>query len=53
MPEWLEDLLGGGAAAAGAALAYQGYQDLGDIGEEAMQRFATGYEGQPSLAEDI
>lgn len=49
----IEDWLGGGAAAAGAALAYQGYEDLGDIGKEAMQRFATGYEGQPSLAEDI
>ena len=46
-------LFGGAGAAAGAALAYQGYQDLGDIGEEAMQRFATGYEGQPSLADRI
>lgn len=47
------NLIGGGAAAAGAALAYQGYEDLGKLGEEAMQRFATGYQGQPSLAEDI
>lgn len=53
MPDWLEDLLGGGAAAAGAALAYQGYEDLGELGKEAMQRFSTGYEGQPSLADEI
>ena len=53
MPDWLEGLLGGGAAAAGAALAYQGYEDLGELGKEAMQRFSTGYEGQPSLADEI
>lgn len=53
MPDWLEDLLAGGAAAAGTALAYKGYEDIGDIGTEAMQRFATGYEGQPSLADRI
>lgn len=53
MADPLDYLLGGGAAAAGAALAYQGYEDLGKLGEEAMQRFATGYQGQPSLAQDI
>jgi len=46
-------LFGGAGAAAGAALAYKGYEDLGDIGKEAMQRFATGYEGEPSLADRI
>ena len=46
--------IGGGlGTAAGAALAYQGYENLGDIGKEAMQRFATGYEGRPSLADEI
>jgi hypothetical protein len=49
----IEDWLGGGAAAAGAALAYQGYEDLGKLGKEAMQRFSTGYEDQPSLADEI
>ena len=53
MPDPLDYLLGGGAAAAGAALAYQGYEDLGKLGKEAMQRFSTGYEGQPSLADEI
>jgi hypothetical protein len=38
-----DELLGGGLAAAGAALAYEGYEDLGDIGREALQRFSTGY----------
>lgn len=46
-------LFGGAGAAAGAALAYQGYEDLGKLGKEAMQRFSTGYEGQPALAERI
>lgn len=46
--------IGGGlGTAAGAALAYQGYENLGDIGKEAMQRFATGYQDQPSLADEI
>jgi len=49
MPDWLEDLLGGGAAAAGAALAYQGYEDLGKIGERAYGEFA----GPDGLAERI
>jgi len=53
MADPLDYLLGGGAAAAGAALAYQGYEDLGKLGKEAMQRFSTGYEGQPSLADEI
>ena len=51
--DFWDNLIGGGAAAAGAALAYKGYEDLGDIGKEAMQRFATGYEGEPSLADRI
>lgn len=51
--DFWENIIGGGAAAAGLALAKKGYGDVGKLGEEAMQRFATGYQGQPSLAEDI
>jgi len=51
--EDIERLIGGGATAAGAALAYKGYEDIGDIGREAFERFSTGYEGQPALAERI
>ncbi len=40
MPDPLDYLLGGGAAAAGLALAYKGYEDIGDIGERAYGEFA-------------
>jgi len=53
MPDPLDYLLGGGAAAAGLALAYEGYEDIGDIGREAFERFSTGYEGEPGLADRI
>jgi hypothetical protein len=53
MPDPLDYLLGGGAAAAGLALAYEGYEDIGDIGREAFKRFSTGYEGEPGLADRI
>lgn len=46
-------LFGGAGAAAGAALAYKGYEDIGDIGREAFERFSTGYEGEPGLADRI
>ena len=49
MPDWLEDLLAGGAAAAGIGLAYKGYEDIGDIGERAYGEFA----GPDGLAERI
>jgi len=47
--EDIERLIGGGAAAAGLALAYKGYEDIGDIGERAYGEF-TGPDG---LAERI
>ena len=48
---WFEDLTGistadatqGALGLAGAALAYEGYEDIGNIGREALQRFSTGY----------
>ena len=46
-------LFGGASTAAGAALAYKGYEDIGDIGREAFERFSTGYEGEPGLADRI
>jgi hypothetical protein len=42
-------LFGGAGAAAGAALAYKGYEDLGEIGERAFGEFA----GPGGLAERI
>lgn len=49
MADPLDYLLGGGAAAAGLALAYKGYEDIGDIGERAYGEFA----GPDGLAERI
>jgi len=48
-PEQLEALLAGGATAAGLALAYKGYEDIGEIGERAYGEFA----GPDGLAERI
>ncbi len=65
--KWFEDLTGisvedaaaGGLGALGAALAYQGYEDVGGIGREALQRLTTGYtdpdtgEFTPALADQL
>ena len=45
----LEDLLGIGGAGAGLALAYKGYEDLGDIGSRAYRELA----GEGGLASEI
>ena len=45
----LEELIGGGSAALGAALALQGYEDLGEIGERAYQEMA----GEGGLADRL
>jgi len=52
-------LLGVGLSGLGGALAYQGYEDIGSIGRQALQRFSTGYtdpdtgEYTPGLAEQL
>lgn len=50
MPDWLGNLIGIGG---GGSLIADAYSRLGDIGQEAFERFGPGYEGQPGLAEEL
>ena len=50
MPDWLGNLIGIGG---GTSLIADAYSRLGDIGQEAFERFGPGYEGQPGLAEEL
>lgn len=37
--------------AGGGGLLYEAYKDLGELGEEAFERFGPGYQGQPGLSD--